>query len=243
MDRLRNKIALITGAAKGQGAYEADIFASEGATVILADVDIQACKAIQKKIASTGGKAISLHLDVTSESDWKRCVRDIERTFGGLDVLVNNAGSYSRVPILKSSVKEFEQIIDVNLKGVFLGPKYSIPLMQIFGSGSIVNISSTAGLVGNQGGGAYGASKGGLVQTMRYLATTLAPHVRVNTISPRGILRDQPQIFQDRYIRNTPLARLAKEDDIKGAVAFLASDMSKYVTGIDLFVDGGWTAW
>ena len=170
MDRLRNKITLITGAAKGQGAYEADIFASEGATVILADVDIQACKAIQKKIESAGGKAISLHLDVTSESDWKRCVRDIERTFGGLNVLVNNAGIYSRVPILKSSVKEFEQIIDVNLKGVFLGTKYSIPLMQIFGSGSIVNISSTAGLVGNQGGGAYGASKGGVRLFTKYTA-------------------------------------------------------------------------
>ena len=249
MDRLKNKITLITGAAKGQGAYEANIFASEGATIIRADVDIQACKAIQKKIESAGGKAISLHLDVTSESDWKRCVRDIERTFGGLNVLVNNAGIYSRVPILKSSVKEFEQIIDVNLKGVFLGTKYSIPLMQIFGSGSIVNISSTAGIVGNQGGGAYGASKGGVRLFTKYTAIQHAKDkIRANSVHPGPIDTDMisanlsTREGRASSVSKIPLGRIGSSKDVAMAVMFLASDESSFVTGAEIIVDGGLTA-
>ena len=249
MGRLENKVVLITGAGKGQGAYEAEVFASEGASVVLADVDIRACNAVQKQIEYRGGNAISIYLDVTSESDWQTCIKEIDKKYGRLDVLVNNAGIYSRVPIIDSSLGEFQHIIDVNLKGVFLGTKYSIPLMKKFGSGSIVNISSTAGLVGNQGGGAYGASKGGVRLLTKYTAIQHAEDkIRANSVHPGPIdtdmIKENLSTKEGRAasISKIPLGRIGNSKDVAMAVMFLASDESSFVTGSEIVVDGGLTA-
>lgn len=249
MGRLENKVVLITGAGKGQGAYEAELFASEGASVILADVDIQACNAVQKKIEYREGNAISIYLDVTSESGWQTCIMEIDKKYGRLDVLVNNAGIYSRVPIIDSSLGEFQHIIDVNLKGVFLGTKYSIPLMKKVGSGSIVNISSTAGLVGNQGGGAYGASKGGVRLLTKYTAIQHAEDkIRANSVHPGPIDTDMiaenlsTEEGRAASVSKIPLGRIGNSKDVAMAVMFLASDESSFVTGSEIVVDGGLTA-
>ena len=249
MGRLENKVVLITGAGKGQGAYEAEVFASEGASVILADVDIQACNAVQKEIEYRQGNASSICLDVTSESEWQTCIMEIDKMYGRLDVLVNNAGIYSRVPIIDSSLNEFQHIIDVNLKGVFLGTKYSIPLMKKVGSGSIVNISSTAGLVGNQGGGAYGASKGGVRLLTKYTAIQHAKDkIRANSVHPGPIdtdmIADNLSTKEGRAasISKIPLGRIGNSKDVAMAVMFLASDESSFITGSEIVVDGGLTA-
>jgi len=249
MKRLKDKVILITGAAKGQGAYEAHLFALEGATVILADVDVNACDAIQKQIESEGGKSISIRLDVTDEAEWKTCASQIEKTYGGLNVLVNNAGIYSRTPIVDASVHEFERIIAVNLKGVFLGTKYSIPLIKALGYGSIVNISSTAGLVGNHGGGAYGASKGGVRSFTKYTAIQHAKDkIRANSVHPgpidTGMIAGSLSTEEGRAssISKIPLGRIGTTKDVAMAVMFLASDESSFITGAEIVVDGGLTA-
>ena len=162
MGRLDNKVAIISGAGKGQGAFEAALFASEGAKVVLADLDIESCESNALDIVKNKGIASAVHLDVTSSESWINCIKFTMEKYQSLDILVNNAGIYSKVPIEEASDEEFDLIMSVNLKGVFLGTKYAIPEMRHSGGGSIINISSTAGLVGNQGGGAYGASKGGV---------------------------------------------------------------------------------
>ena len=249
MGRLQDKVTLITGAGKGQGAYEAELFASEGAKVVLADVDLESCIEIQKRIESKGGHAISMGLDVTSESEWIKCIRRIQNTYNALHVLVNNAGIYSRIPIMDASTKEFQQIIDVNLKGVFLGTKHSIPLMKKSDFSSIINISSTAGLVGNQGGGAYGASKGGVRLFTKYTAIQHANDgIRANSVHPGPI--DTDMIAENlstkegraSSISKIPLGRIGNSHDVAMAVLFLASDESSFVTGSEIVVDGGLTA-
>ena len=168
--RLKNKVAIITGAAKGQGEFEARLFASEGATVVLCDIDVETCGKTAEEISSSGGSAVSMTLDVTSEPNWIGVIEQTVEFFGKLDILVNNAGIYSRVPIENASVDEFDHILEVNLRGVFLGTKHAIPAMRTSGGGSIINISSTAGIVGNVGSGAYGASKGGVRSFTKYTA-------------------------------------------------------------------------
>ena len=146
--RLEGKVALITGAARGQGAAEARMFAKEGAKVVLADVSDQEGISVASEIAESGGDAIFVHLDVTNESEWDSAVRSTVSSFGKLDILVNNAGIWRRGHVLETSIEQWDDILDINAKGVFLGSKAAIPEMRKAGGGSIINISSTAGLVG-----------------------------------------------------------------------------------------------
>ena len=189
--RLKNKVAIITGAAKGQGEFEARLFANEGATVVLCDIDVEACGRTAEEISSSGGSAVVMTLDVTKESHWIGAIEQTLEFFGKIDILVNNAGIYSRVPIENTSVEEFDRILEVNLRGVFLGTKHIIPAMRASGGGSIINISSTAGIVGNVGSGAYGASKGGVRSFTKYTAIQHASEgIRANSVHPGPIDTD-----------------------------------------------------
>ena len=247
--RLKNKVAIITGAAKGQGEFEARLFASEGATVVLCDIDVEACGKTAEEISSSGGSAVSMTLDVTSEPNWIGVVEQTVEFFGKLGILVNNAGIYSRVPIENASVEEFDHILEVNLRGVFLGTKHAIPAMRTSGGGSIINISSTAGIVGNVGSGAYGASKGGVRSFTKYTAIQHASEgIRANSVHPGPIdtdmISDNLSTAEGRKSTESriPMGRVGSIEDVAMGVLFLATDESSYMTGSELVIDGGMTA-
>ena len=247
--RLKNKVAIITGAAKGQGEFEARLFASEGAIVVLCDIDIEACGRTVEEISSSGGNAVAMTLDVTSEPDWIGAIEQTLDFFGKLDILVNNAGIYSRVPIENASVDEFDHILEVNLRGVFLGTKHAIPVMRTSGGGSIINISSTAGIVGNVGSGAYGASKGGVRSFTKYTAIQHASEgIRANSVHPGPIdtdmISDNLSTAEGRKSTESriPMGRVGSIEDVAMGVLFLATDESSYMTGSELVIDGGMTA-
>ena len=242
-------MAIITGAAKGQGEFEARLFASEGATVVLCDIDVEACGKTAEEISSSGGSAVSMTLDVTSEPNWIGVIEQTVEFFGKLDILVNNAGIYSRVPIENTSVEEFDRILEVNLRGVFLGTKHAIPAMRTSGGGSIINISSTAGIVGNVGSGAYGASKGGVRSFTKYTAIQHASEgIRANSVHPGPIdtdmISDNLSTAEGRKSTESriPMGRVGSIADVAMGVLFLATDESSYMTGSELVIDGGMTA-
>ena len=249
MGRLENKVVIISGAAKGQGAFEAALFAEEGARVILADIDVKSCESNARDIVEKGGEAVGIYLDVTSTESWQNCIKTTVQKYQNIDVLVNNAGIYSKVPIEEASDTEFDLIMSVNLKGVFLGTKYTIPEMRRAGGGSIVNISSTAGLVGNHTGGAYGASKGGVRLFTKFTAIQHAlDNIRANSVHPGPIDTDMiadnlssPEGRQNS-INRIPMGRVGTVEDVAMGVLFLASDESSYMTGSELVIDGGITA-
>lgn len=246
MGRLDDKVALITGAARGQGAAEARLFAAEGARVYLSDVldDEGAATA-----ADIGAAASYHHLDVTDEDAWINLVEEIIEAEGRLDVLVNNAGIFRVMPTVLTSEAEYREIIDINQVGTFLGMKTVIPTMVQAESGSIVNISSVAGLQGAAGTMAYAASKWAVRGMTKVAAKEVAPFgVRVNSVHP-GII-DTPMMAEatvegamlERVVRAIPMGQVAQADDVANLVLYLASDESKYSTGSEFVVDGGMTA-
>ncbi len=231
------------------GAAEARMFAREGAKVGIADILEDEGRRLEAEIAELGGEAIFIKLDATSEDDWNRAVDTIVSRFGKLDVLVNNAGIYRRGTVENTSVEDWDQIMDVNAKGVFLGTKAAIPAMRRAGGGSIVNISSTAGLVGSAGAAAYNASKGAVRLLTKATAIQYAKEgIRTNSVHPGPIETDMlaqvytsPQMREQR-LSNIPLGRTGRPDDVANGVLFLASDESSFMTGSELVIDGGATA-
>ena len=189
--RLERKVALITGAARGQGAAEARMFAKEGAKVVLADVSDQEGISVASEIAESGGDAIFVHLDVTNESEWDSAVRSTVSSFGKLDILVNNAGIWRRGHVLETSIEQWDDILDINAKGVFLGSKAAIPEMRKAGGGSIINISSILGIRVAKGVLPYAASKAALIQMTKALALEWARfNIRVNALAPGYVVTD-----------------------------------------------------
>ena len=231
------------------GAAEARMFAREDAKVGIADILEDEGRRLEAEIAELGGEAIFIKLDATSEDDWNRAVDTIVSRFGKLDVLVNNAGIYRRGTVENTSVEDWDQIMDVNAKGVFLGTKAAIPAMRRAGGGSIVNISSTAGLVGSAGAAAYNASKGAVRLLTKATAIQYAKEgIRTNSVHPGPIETDMlaqvytsPQMREQR-LSNIPLGRTGRPDDVANGVLFLASDESSFMTGSELVIDGGATA-
>ena len=247
--RLKGKVALITGAARGQGAAEARLFAQEGAKVILADVTDQEGIAVAAEIAEAGGDAIYVHLDVANEDEWYAAIQSGVAAFGKLDILVNNAGIWRRGHVMETSPEQWDDIMDVNAKGVFLGTKAAIPEMRKAGGGSIVNISSTAGLVGSKTSAAYSASKGAVRIFSKSTAVQYASEgIRANSIHPGPIDTDMgDKVWPDATSREasisrTALARIGTANDIAYGALYLASDESSFVTGSELVIDGGVTA-
>jgi len=247
MGRLDGKVALISGGSKGQGAAEAKLFAQEGAKVVLADILDDEGKKIEAEINETGGEAMYLHLDVTSEADWAAAVRAAVDSYGKLDILVNNAGILLRKGVEETSAEEWDRIQDVNSKGVFLGVKAAIPAMREAGGGSIVNISSIAGLRGSTST-AYGASKGLVRLLTKSTAVQYGPEgIRCNSVHPGIIETDMTEEMLDsagreQWLARTPLRIIANAHDVALGVLYLASDESRYVTGSELIIDGGITA-
>ena len=248
--RLDNKVALITGGARGQGAVEARLFAAEGANVVICDILDEEGKRIESEINNTGGSSLFAHLDVTDESEWQHVIETTLNSFGKLDILVNNAGIYKWSQVEETTSELWDQTMDINAKGVFLGTKHAIPAMRNSGGGSIVNISSVAGLVGSANAAAYCASKGAVRLLTKSTAIQYAKDgIRANSVHP-GII-DTPmttpnllatQEARDRSASRHPLGRVGTSEDVAYGVLFLASDESSFMTGSELVIDGGLTA-
>ena len=247
MGRLDGKVALITGAARGQGEAEARLFVAEGARVVLTDVLDAEGEIVAKDL---GDAAAYLHHDVTDELAWQATVDKTIDRFGGIDVLVNNAGIFTVAPTATMALEDYRRVIDVNQVGVFLGMKAVSPHMAARASGSIVNISSIAGLQGSAGTVAYTASKFAVRGMTKVVAKELAPFgVRVNSVHP-GII-ETPMLtgfsafgddVLDRITERIPAGKIATADDVARVVLFLASGDSSYCTGAEFVVDGGMTA-
>ena len=248
MGRLEGKVALITGGAKGQGEVEAKLFAKEGAKVLLADILDPQGKKVESEIAELGEEAIYQHLDVVSEEDWQSVVKTINDKYGRLDILLNNAGVSLRNQGMKIPMDDLDLMMDVNAKGVFLGTKYCIPLMQKSGGGSIINISSIAGIAGRpMASPAYSASKGAVrVFTKSTAGRFASDGIRANSIHPGPIDTDMIKevisspTSRDAF-KNIPLGRLGHPEDIAYGALFLASDESSFITASELVIDGGVT--
>ena len=250
MGRMDGKVALISGGARGQGAAEARLFAREGAKVVIGDLlDVEGMR-VAAEIAELGGDAMYVHLDVTSEEDWQSAVAAAVSSYGKLDVLVNNAGIWRRGRVEDTTVEDWDAIQNVNSKGVFLGTKAAIPEMRQAGGGSIINISSTAGLVGGPRSTAYTASKGAVRLFTKATAIQYAgENIRANSIHPGPIDTEMiHQVWQgednsrEESIARTPLGRVGTVDDIAYGALFLASNESSFMTGSELVIDGGSTA-
>jgi cyclopentanol dehydrogenase len=250
MGRLDGKVALISGGARGQGAAEAKLFVREGANVVFGDVLDEEGRKVEAEVRATGGEATYVHLDVTQEGQWRTAVDAAVQRYGKLDILVNNAGILLRKSIEETTVEEWDRIMAVNLKGVFLGTKHALPAMRRSGGGSIINISSTAGLVGSPGGtSAYVATKGGVRLFTKATAVQHAKdNIRCNSVHPGPIATDMmkdtletPELWAQR-LQRLPMGRAGTTEDVAYGVLFLASDESSYMTGSELVIDGGTTA-
>jgi NAD(P)-dependent dehydrogenase (short-subunit alcohol dehydrogenase family) len=249
MDRLKGKVALISGGARGQGAAEARLFAGEGANVVIGDVLDDLCKKTADEINSNSGRSsvAATHLDVTRAADWRAAVDACERQFGGLDVLVNNAGIANMKGIEETSEEEWDSIVNINQKGVWLGMKAAVPAMRRRGGGSIVNISSIFGIIGSSGSAAYHGTKGAVRLLTKAAAVQYAPEkIRVNSVHPGVILTPMvdvvPRSELQPLIEMAPMRRGAQPEEVGWCVLFLASDEASFVTGTELVVDGGYTA-
>ena len=247
--RLANKVAIITGGTGNLGAIQVQKFALEGASIIIADIDSVRGEQLEREIQNGFGNAVFNYLDVTKESSWIDLINKTERTFGLPTILVQNAGIYRSGKILETNVEEWDSIMTVNAKGVFLGTKSVLPKMIHAGGGSIVNISSTAGIIGSRLSTAYNPSKAAVRIFTKSTALQYAKdNVRANSIHPGPVESDMlSQVYPDMQLKRErgseiPLGRFASPVDVCNAALFLASDESSYMTGSELVIDGGLTA-
>lgn len=250
MGRLQNKVAIITGAGSGMGREEALLFASEGAKVVVTDIQEEKVNQVVAEIRENGGEAIGVYHNVASEDHWVKVVEESVKTFGIVDVLVNNAGiSNQAMSLHEFTVETWNRTMDINVTGTFLGMKHVLPVMMENKGGSIVNISSIAGLTGGSGGSPYTASKGAVRMLTKGTAIQYAKHnIRCNSVHPGFIETPMTtDMFANEEMSKwfhslTPLPRLGKARDVAEGVLFLASDASSFITGIELPVDGGYSA-
>jgi NAD(P)-dependent dehydrogenase (short-subunit alcohol dehydrogenase family) len=248
--RLGGKIALISGGARGIGAATARLFAREGARVVIGDLLEAEGRRVEAELVAQSGQALYVPLDVTSESAWERAVAAAVSRFGRLDVLVNNAGIGGAGRLEDTRLEDWNRVMDVNAKGVFLGTRAAIPALRQAGGGSIVNISSQLGLVGmDDSSPQYQASKGAVRLLTKLTALQYAKErIRANSVHPGPIVtpmtegrRADPAIFA-RMTSRIPLGRYGEAEEVAYGVLYLASDESRFVTGSELVIDGGWTA-
>ena len=251
MGRLDGKVAFISGGARGMGAEEARLFAREGAKVAIGDVLEEDGRRVEAEINESGGDCLFLRLDVTSEANWQDAIAATVSRFGALHILVNNAGIGGVGGLVEDTpVEDWDRVMDINGKGVFLGTKAAIPEMQAAGGGSIINISSQLGIVATDNTSPmYHASKGAVRILTKSTAIQFAPDgIRANSVHPGPVVtamterrREDPEAFALMRSR-IPLGRFAEPIEIANAVLYLASDESGYVTGSEVVVDGGWIA-
>lgn len=257
---LSGRVAAITGGAGHIGRAMADSLAELGCAVAIID-RTDAVYAVAANLSETYGRpAQGFAADLADEAQTRAIPAQVEAQLGGLDILIHCAAFVGTsglegwvVPFEQQSADTWRKALEVNLTAVFTLTQAATPLLRKRGHGSVIMVSSIYGELGPDmslydgtamgNPAAYAASKGGMNQFARWLATVLAPDIRVNTIVPGGVARGQPEVFAERYRKRTPLGRMAVEEDFKGITAFLASDLSAYVTGQTISVDGGWSAW
>ncbi len=244
--RLKDKVAIISGGANGMGEAEARLFAREGAAVVIADV-IPRGEAVAADISASQGRARFLKTDVTSETDWASTIAETIRTYGRLDILVNNAGISGSAVGDHDDIAGWTKLLNINATGVFLGTKLAAAEMMKAGKGSIINISSIMGFVGNaEGHPGYAASKGAVRLYTKAAACRYGPHgVRVNSVHPGympPMLNGTNGGMRASKIDSTPLRRLGEPIDVAYGVLFLASDEASFITGTELVIDGGYIA-
>ncbi|MBP7687328.1 MAG: SDR family oxidoreductase [Thermoflexales bacterium] len=261
MMNLQGRVALITGGAGHIGAAMGEALAELGAAIAVLDLDAAACQTVADRLyGEYGVPTLPLPIDLNDEAAVRSVAASVQQQFGRLDILINNAALVGTsdlkgwaTPFAEQLSATWRKALEVNLTAPFVLIQACTEALMASGHGSIINVGSIYGVVGPNmnlykgtamgNPAAYGASKGGLMQLTRWLATNLAPAIRVNAITPGGVWRNQAEAFVERYTALTPLGRMAVEDDFKGAVAYLASDLSAYVTGHNLIIDGGWTTW
>lgn len=250
--RLKDRVAIVTGAAKGIGWGIATVFAKEGAKVVVVDWDAEAGQKTAAEINESGGDALFVHCDVSNEEQVKAMVQAALDKYGRIDILVNNAGIGVYKSVTDATSEEWDKCLAVNLKGAFLCSKYTIPHMQKIGKGAIINISSVHAHANVNGTSPYAASKGGMTALTRAMAMDYSPTIRVNAIAPGWVLTPLIQSIFDSYPnpeeqrrlveQRQVMKRIGRPEDIGYAAAFLASDEASFITGTQLFVDGGLTA-
>ena len=259
MTRLKDKVAVVTGAASGIGRATALLFAREGARVVLTDI-AESGEEVMRAIRASGGQALFHLHDVTDEVVWQEVMSRTLTSYGRLDIMVNNAGTATSRRVTELSLPEWREQLAVNLDSVFLGTKYAVRAMRSGKQGgSIVNVSSVSGMVGSPGTAAYSASKGGVLMLSKAVAMECAPdRIRVNSVCPGGVRTPiwQSAAWWKDFVdqvggedaawksleANTPLGRMGEPEEIAEAILYLASDASRFVTGSELVVDGGYTA-
>ena len=261
LSNLSGRRALITGATGELGRVFADTLAELGADLVLVDLPGSDFQTLSKALINDWKVKVEVHTcDLEVQSQRANLISELMSSGLGLNVLINNAAFVGTsdllgwgVPFEDQSIDTWRRALEVNLTAVFDLSKGLSPLLKLSKNASIINIASIYGMYGPDWSlyettnmsnpAAYAASKGGLIQLTRWLATTVSPEVRVNSISPGGIFRNQPKEFVKRYEAKTPLGRMAIEEDFRGVIAYLASDLSRYVTGVNMAVDGGWGVW
>ncbi|OIO63392.1 hypothetical protein COY26_02770 [Candidatus Woesearchaeota archaeon CG_4_10_14_0_2_um_filter_33_10] len=244
---LKNKVAIVTGSRRGIGKAIALALAKAGANIVVSDINLDDCNKLVEEIKAINGNALAVKTDVSNPEDVSQMINLTTEKFGKVDILVNNAGIYMQKSLTDVTEQDFDRTLDINLKGVFLCSKAVVPEMIKQGKGKIINIASIAGQVGFANSSAYCASKGAIINITRELALELAQYkINVNAIGPGVIETDMTKdLLEDKatketLLANIPLSRIGKPEDIANAALFLASDNSDYITGITLFVDGGW---
>ncbi len=248
--RLADKVAVVTGAASGFGAGIAQLFAAEGAAVVVADINDNAAHGVVKGIQEAGGKAVSVHADVTDRAEVRAMIAAATENFGRLDILVNNAGyTHRNKPMLEVTDEEFDRIYDVNMKAIFYAMQEAVPVFRAQGGGCVINTSSTAALRPRPGLSVYNASKGAVNTFTKSMALEFAEDkIRVNAICPvlgeTGLMETfmgVPDTTENRakFVATIPLGRMSQPEDIARAALYLASDDAEFVTGVALEVDGG----
>ena len=251
MSRLSGKVAIVTGAASGMGLAALQLFTAEGARVVATDISEEALEQAVQDVTAQGGKAIARTMDVSSPDSWSRVVADTIDEWGTVDILINNAGIYSPKGILDAELDDWDKVLAVNTTGTWLGMKNVIPVMQTAGGGSIVNVSSIAGIVGgagDAGGAAYSASKGAVRSLTKHAAQWYAKDgIRVNSLHPgpiyTNLARAAGYTREQMNQGNVPLPPYVGDaSDIAYGMLYLASDEAKFVTGEELIIDGGFTS-